>query len=154
MAKNKTPKTRKDTSSKARKTTKIKRKVKRQIVPRTRNLKTMTESEYFGKIRSSLRSCFRFWKPALKALELSSRPYTGKNSRQKKEYQCNECENWFSRRSVEIDHIEECGKLSSYEDIIIFIQRLTREEPEAYQILCKECHKTKTKKYHDNKKAA
>lgn len=149
-------KVRSDTSYKAKKVYKRKKAkelAKKKTVPKTRNHGTLTEAEYFSKIRSGLRSAFRFWKPMMKALEKASRDYSGPNKRQKKEYQCNMCKNWFPRTSVEIDHIEECGSLRSYDDIVPFIKRLTKEGVDSYQVLCKPCHKIKTKKYkEDNKK--
>lgn len=110
----------------------------------SRNGETMTESQYFSKIRSILRSGFRYWKPMQLALEKASRPSQSSNKRIKKEYQCANCKKWFKRADVEIDHIEECGSLQKYEDIVPFIQRLTKEDVNAYQILCKPHHKEKT----------
>jgi len=110
----------------------------------SRNAGTMTESQYFSKIRSMLRSGFRYWKPMQLALEAASRPSQSVNKRIKKEYQCAKCKKWFKRADVEIDHIEEAGSLSKYEDIVPFIQRLTKEDISSYQILCKPDHKIKT----------
>lgn len=128
-----------------------KKQVKKQIVPRTHGAGTLTESQYFSKIRSALRSAFRYWKPMMLALEAASRPNQSKNKRLKKEFQCAVCSKWFKRADVEIDHKVECGSLSSYEDIVPFIQRLTAEDIKAYQILCKPCHKLKTAEYKLNK---
>jgi 5-methylcytosine-specific restriction endonuclease McrA len=124
-----------------------KKQPKRIIVPRTHNAGTMTESQYFSKIRSGLRQTFRWWKPLQKALDLASRPNKSKNKRLKKEYQCAHCKHWFKRADVEVDHIIECGSLSCYEDIVPFIQRLSAEDANAYQVLCKPCHKIKTAEY-------
>jgi hypothetical protein len=118
----------------------------------SRNGGTMTESQYFSKIRSILRSGFRYWKPMQLALEKASRPSQSLNKRIKKEYQCAKCEKWYKRADVEIDHKEECGSLSNYEDIVPFIQRLTKENIDAYQILCKPCHKLKTEAFRQSKK--
>lgn len=118
----------------------------------SRNGGTMTESQYFSKIRSILRSGFRYWKPMQIALDKASRPSQSLNKRIKKEYCCAKCKKWFKRADVEIDHIEECGSLSKYEDIVPFIQRLTKEEVTAYDILCKPCHKIKTDNYKQLKK--
>lgn len=112
---------------------------------KTRNNNTLSESEYFSKIRSALRKCFQYWQPALKALEKSSRPSQSENKRIKKEYQCNHCKKWYKRADVQIDHIIGCGSLRSYEDIVPFLQRLTIEDPKGFQILCKSCHIKKTK---------
>ena len=113
----------------------------------------MTETEFFSKIRSALRNAFRWWKPFALVLEKASRPYVGPNKRQKKEYQCNHCKEWFPRTHVEVDHVIECGSLRSYDDIIPFLQRLTIENLDGLQVLCKaKCHKEKTKNYLKNKK--
>ena len=122
-----------------------KKTVKRKsTVQKTRNAGTLTESQFWSKIRSALRSAFRFWKPMTIALEKASRPYKGTNKRIKKEYQCAQCKEWFQRKEVEIDHKIPCGSLKSYEDIQGFIERLTVEDYNAYQILCKNHHKEKT----------
>jgi hypothetical protein len=63
------------------------KKPKKIIAERTRNAGTLTESQYWSKIRSALRNAFRYWKPMMITLEAASRPYRGANKRQKKEYQ-------------------------------------------------------------------
>lgn len=109
-----------------------------------RNYGTMTESQYWAKVRSALRKGFMYWKPGMAALEAASRPYKGDNKRQKKEYQCAKCKKWFKRTEVDIDHVKEVGSLKSEKDIVDFLKRLTPEDIKAYQILCKEDHKEKT----------
>ena len=127
-------------------------KIRKQRVPRTRNAGTFTESQYFSKIRAVLRNGFRYYKPMYVALELASRPSQSLNKRIKKEYKCSQCLKWYKRAAVEIHHTEECGSLNSYEDIVPFIKRLTKEDPSAYQIVCVPCHKKLTKKYLKSKK--
>lgn len=120
----------------------------RKRAPLTRNAGTLTETEYFSKIRSALRNAFRYWKPMMLALEKASRPSQSSNKRIKKEYQCAKCLKWRKRADIQIDHIEECGSLRVYEDIVPFIKRLTKEDINCYQLLCADtCHKIKTKKY-------
>lgn len=154
--KRKTQRVRSDTTSKKRKVVKRAKKAakaKRPRVPKTRNLGTLTESEYFSKIRSGLRNAFRWWKPMMEALKRASRPSQNKqNKRLKTEYKCAHCQQWFSRREVEIDHIEPAGSLRSYEDIVPFIKKLTVEDVHAYQILCKKDHKIKTAIDNENRK--
>src|SRR6478736_6895038 len=113
-------------------------------VERTRNANTLTEAEYFSRIRSALRRTFRFWKPMFLALQAASRPYKGKSKNQKWEYQCAKCKKWFKRTDVEIDHIVGCGELRKLEDIPGFIERLTCEDVSCYQVLCKPHHLEKT----------
>lgn len=126
--------------------------VRKNSSPKTRNAGTMTESMFFSKIRSSLRNGFRYWKPMQIALDKASRPSQSANKKLKKEYQCAKCKKWFKRADVQIDHIEECGSLNCYNDIVPFIQRLTKEDVSSYQILCKKDHKDKTDLFRSSKK--
>jgi len=128
------------------------RKPRKGAAIKTRKANTWSEAEYFSRIRSALRSRFRFWIPMQKALEKASRPSQSTNKRIKKEYQCAHCNNWFKRTDVQIDHIEECGSLNCYDDIVPFLKRLTKENISAYQILCKPCHKKKTQLFIKTKK--
>lgn len=153
--KKKTLRTRNNTTAKKRKVYKKKvAKVKKIKVPKTRNFNTLTESEYFSKIRSGLRAAFRFWKPMMEALKLASRPSQNKeNKRLKTEYQCAHCKEWFGRKGVEIDHINPAGSLKCYEDVVPFIKNLTAENVDSYQILCKDkCHRIKTLKENEERK--
>jgi len=117
---------------------------KKTRVSRTRNGGTMTEAQYWGKLRSTLRRAFMFWVPMKMALDRVKRPSLSTNKRLKWEYQCEKCHSWHPRKDVEVDHTIPCGTLLSLEDIGPFIANLTQENPSAYQILCKTCHKSKT----------
>lgn len=122
-------------------------------VERPRNGGKMTESEYFSKIRSGLRRTFMYWYPMMLALKKVSRPSQSENKRIKTEYQCEVCKEWFKRADIHIDHKIECGSLRTYDDIVPFIKRLTVEDPNMFQILCKEkCHREKTNIERKNKK--
>ena len=110
----------------------------------SRNGNTITEAQYFSKIRSILRSGFRYWVPMQQALKLASRPSQSLNKRLKTEYKCKHCNNWFKKADVEIDHVLPAGSLNTYEDIVPFIKNLTPEDVNAFQILCKPCHLIKS----------
>jgi 5-methylcytosine-specific restriction endonuclease McrA len=144
---------RNNTKAPAGKPPKRKTKKKRAVsnrkpaAPKTRGANTLTESEYFSRIRSSLRRAFRWWPPMMLALKKGSRPSQHPNKRIKIEYLCNHCGQWKTRREIEIDHIVECGSLNNYDDIVPFIQRLTAENINSFQLLCKPCHKEKTSAY-------
>jgi 5-methylcytosine-specific restriction endonuclease McrA len=115
------------------------KKQKRQKVPRTRASGTMTESAFWSWIRSALRNKSRFWKPITETKKDARRSYTGDNKRQKYEYQCNMCLNWFSDKEVEVDHIIPAGSLRSSDDLKGFVERLFVEK-EGLRVLCKKCH--------------
>jgi len=85
------------------------------------------------------------------ALKLASRPSQSNNKRLKTEYKCAHCKKWSKRADVQIDHIIECGSLKDWDDVVPFIQRLTVEDVNSYQVLCKKCHVIKTKKYKEEK---
>ena len=114
-------------------------------VLRNRNAGTKTEAEYWGMIRSGLRKATRWWKPAQIAKVAARRHYKGKNKRQKWEFKCAACGEWFMSKDVQIDHIVGAGSLKCGNDLKGFVERLTPESPKAFQILCKPCHKIKTK---------
>lgn len=125
-----------------------KRKATRQAqtdrVEKTRCGKTWTEASFFGFIRSGLRQISRRWPPLVKdVFEAAKREYVGSNKRQKWEYQCAHCKNWFKRTEVAADHIVPCGTLRMFEDVAEFLRRLLCEL-EGLQVLCNACHKVKT----------
>lgn len=131
-----------------------KKKIKSRFsVERPHNMGTLTKSGFFSKIRSVLRGGFRYYKPMMEALKLASRPSQNKSNRRlKTEFLCAICGQWNKRADVQIDHKVECGSLSDWDDVVPFIKRLTAENPDDYQILCKECHIKKTIEYKKNKK--
>ena len=116
-------------------------------IKRTRNAEQWTESKYWGVVRSALRRAFRYWKPALNVKLAARRKYTGSNKRQKWEYQCNNCKQWFKEGEVQIDHVIPVGSLRCAKDLVPFLERLTPENEDAFQILCRDkCHLEKTKR--------
>lgn len=115
------------------------KKPKKEKVPRTRNAGTMTESAFWSWIRSALRQKSRWWKPIQNTKKAARRPYKGANKRQKFEYQCEMCEDWFPDKNVEVDHIVPAGSLKSSDDLKGFVERLFCEA-EGLRVLCKDCH--------------
>lgn len=118
-------------------------KITKPRVARTRNSKTMTESMFWGFIRSALRRRTMVWKPITEAKLAAKRPYKGTNKRQKVEYVCAGCNKGFPEKEVIVDHIIEAGSLTCKEDLPGFIERLFCEK-EGYQVLCSNCHYIKT----------
>jgi len=132
-------------------TVKKKRVSKKPKVSRTRNAGTMTESAFWSFIRSALRQKSRWWKPILQCKLKSRRAYKGPNKRQKFEYQCNECKNWFPDKKINVDHIVRLGALNCAEDLPGFVNRLFCEG-DNLQVLCSSCHDTKTKHENEGRK--
>lgn len=112
--------------------------------PLTRCNGTMTESAYLAWIRSALRSKSLRWEPRNTALHLARRPYSGPNKRQKWEYQCALCLEWFTLKEVVVDHYpEEAGSILSVEDIGPFAERLYCEV-DNLRVLCEWDHRVHT----------
>lgn len=115
-------------------------------VKRTRNLETMTEAEYWGKVRSALRKAFAYWKPAeaaLKAAQCGHKLNT-ETGRHNQAFRCAGCDGLFLRGEMYKDHIDPVGTLKAPEDLAPFLASLTEEDPSKFQALCKPCHQRKT----------
>jgi 5-methylcytosine-specific restriction endonuclease McrA len=118
-------------------------KPRKSAAPKTRNAGTMTESAFWSFIRSSLRQKSRWWKPISQAKAKAKRSYKGPLKRQKFEYQCNQCKNWFPDKEINVDHIIPAGTLRSAKDLPGFVERLFCEI-DNLQVLCNVCHTKKT----------
>ena len=115
-----------------------------QRVEKTRAGGRWTEAKFFGFIRSALRSASIRWPPKADALRDSRIPYMGvDNPRQKWQYPCHQCGEWFMGKEVQADHIVPCGSLRCFADLPGFVERMFCEQ-EGFRILCKPCHKTVT----------
>jgi hypothetical protein len=108
-----------------------------------RNGATWSEARYWQQVRSCLRRGFRFWRPAVLALEAARVAAPGPRGR-KWLFRCEACEKLHLRRNVEIDHRVPCGELRSVEHVAEFLARLTPEDPGAYAVLCRTCHRKKS----------
>ena len=115
------------------------------MAEKPRNGGKWTEAMFWSAIRSALRAKFRYWHPMMLAKQAARRKYEGSNKQQKWEYLCNHCKQWFKDKEVQLDHVVPCGSLKSFEDLQGFIERMTPEDPEAFQVLCKACHAEKTR---------
>lgn len=121
-----------------------KKTTRRTAAPKTRNAGTMTESAFWSFIRSALRQKSRWWKPITECKMKARRAYKGPLKRQKFEYQCNTCKNWFPDKKINVDHIIGAGSLNCASDLPGFVDRLFCEQ-DNLQVLCTECHDKKTK---------
>lgn len=111
-------------------------------VPRTRAGNTWTESRYFQFIRSALRAAFSRY-PVKYAVKNAARREVVGGGRQKYEYQCNSCKEYFPAKETEVDHIVSAGSLKCYDDLPGFVERMFCEA-DGMQVLCKPCHQGKT----------
>jgi len=126
------------------------KKKRRILTKRTRNNGTMTESMFWGMIRSTLRNKSRWWKPISQCKSNARRKYNGPNKRQRWEYQCAKCKKWWSEKNINVDHIIPAGSLQCADDLPGFVERLF-VEVEGLQVLCSNCHNLKTKSERNEK---
>jgi 5-methylcytosine-specific restriction endonuclease McrA len=127
-----------------------KRKTARKKVDKPRNAGTMSESAFWSFIRSGLRQKSRFWKPITQCKMAARRAYKGPLKRQKFEYQCNVCKDWFPDKKINVDHINPAGSLRSAQDLPGFVERLFCEI-DNLQCICEKCHNVKTQKEKNGK---
>lgn len=125
---------------------------KRKTVVKNRNAGTMSESAFWGWIRSSLRRKTMHWKPQQIAKDMAKVPKKGKIGRHKFEYKCAVCGGYFQFKEIQIDHKIEAGSLMNAQDLPGFVERLFCEV-DGFQVLChkrldgkKSCHYKKTHK--------
>ena len=118
--------------------------LKNPRVPRTRAGGTWTEARYWQFIRTLLRSGTLRWRPRLDAKRAARRPYVGPNPRQKYEYRCAACGQWFLEKRTQMDHLVPAGVLRGEADIAGFVRRLFCEAA-GWRCLCLTCHAVRTR---------
>jgi 5-methylcytosine-specific restriction endonuclease McrA len=85
----------------------------------------------------------RRWAPKYEALKAAyTETKLSKSKRQARHFRCAECEGEFTQKDVQVDHKEPIGSCDTWDE---FIDRLFCEAKNL-QVLCKPCHKIKTKK--------
>lgn len=115
---------------------------------KTRNGGLWTEARFTSFVTSALRSACRRWQPkyeTLKAACVGIRK-NASSGRDAKHYHCSSCKRAYPQKQVQVDHIVPIGKGLDWNT---FIEKLFCER-DNLQVLCKTCHKRKTK--NENKK--
>jgi 5-methylcytosine-specific restriction endonuclease McrA len=106
-----------------------------------------TEARKHGFIVAVLRAGTRRWPPKYEALNeaKTEKKINEKTKRLAQHYLCAMCENEFTSKDIQVDHIEPVVNpktgFTSWND---YIPRLFCERSNL-QVLCTDCHKTKTK---------
>lgn len=118
---------------------------------KTRNGNTWTEARFRSFVTSALRAASRRWPPKFGRLKdafvgVKRNPKSGRDA---KHYRCAACEGEFPQSGVQVDHIEPVGSTSSWDE---FIEKLFCEA-DNLQVLCKPCHKKKTKNELESKES-
>jgi 5-methylcytosine-specific restriction endonuclease McrA len=99
-------------------------------------------ARYRAFVRSAMRKAWVKWPPRYEALRLARRNYKGSNPRQKYEFQCAHCTEYFSAKEVSVDHKIPWGSINglsieeAWARLLVPVHQL--------QILCNPCHDRKT----------
>ena len=118
-----------------KKTTKSKKKLKEKPFCNG----TMTNTAFFGMIRSILRKRTMFWKPITECKNKQRFKYIGPNKLRKWSYSCEICKNEFDSKGVAVHHKIPAGALNSFEDLPGFVKRLFCDSADLV-LLCHKCH--------------
>lgn len=120
----------------------VKKRVSRKLTTNTKHSK-WSDAQYWGFIRSGLRSKFSRYPVKFQVLRDASRSAVTTARGRKWEYQCAICLEWHVQANVEVDHIVPCGTLKCYADLPGFVERLFCAS-EGLRVVCKPCHKVKS----------
>ena len=121
--------------------------------PKTHASGTMTEAGFWGFIRRNLRRASLKWQPKRDAeIDCRREAVNPVHPRQKWEYQCSICDDWFPRKECELDHKIPAGSLKCAGDLPLFVTRLFCEK-DGFSMRCKTCHAAKTQQVAKRKKS-
>lgn len=105
-----------------------------------------TVARFNSFIKSALRSASQRWPPKYTALKKASvgKKVNWKTGRLAQHFKCNSCDGEFPQKEVQVDHIkpiiDPVKGFTSWDDVI---HNMFCEE-DNLQVLCKDCHVTKT----------
>lgn len=103
------------------------------------------EKVFYKKLLTVIRNHFSQRSPHAIAFRSARK---AKNSEGLDVYECAHCRNYFARSHIDLDHIVAVGKSpESLEELLVAVQNTITHN---LQLLCKPCHKKKTKE--DNAK--
>lgn len=94
------------------------------------------EVDYYKALRSSYRLFWAHRSPLRQQALKDAKVGVGK-------YMCNHCKKLFVKEHIEVDHIEPAGREAR--DLESLLAYIRNNEQNALQVLCKSCHKIKTK---------
>ena len=119
--------------------------------PPYKNYVLWTESRFWSFIRSALRSAWSRYPVKYEALKKAcvGTLLNPRSGRMAKMYLCTDCMLIFPAKEVEVDHIKNNPPLKCYNDLPAYVESLFCSEKEL-QVLCKGCHKAKTKRERAN----
>lgn len=112
-----------------------------------------TESKFQSFIKSTLRKGTTRWPPKYEVLNAAKRgkQVNTQTGRTAEHYECNLCHHSFPAKLVVVDHIDPVVPLTGFTSWDDVIRRMFCDAV-GLQVLCKECHKIKTKEENAQRK--
>ncbi|AJT60738.1 putative HNHc superfamily protein [Citrobacter phage CVT22] len=113
-----------------------------------------TQSRYESFVKSVLRAGSRKWPPKYKVLNEAKcgKMVNELSGRVAEHYRCADCNSLFPAKLVVVDHCEPVVATSGFTNWDDIIQRMFCSS-DGLQVLCKDCHKIKTKQENEERKA-
>ena len=119
-----------------------------------RNAGLWTDARFHSFVSSTLRAGSRRWPPKYSCLNASKteKKVNVKTGRLAQHHQCAECKEEFVSKDVQVDHIKPVvDPKKGFISWDVYIDRMFCEQKNL-QVLCKDCHKIKSKKERDARK--
>lgn len=112
-----------------------------------------TESKFQSFIKSTLRKGTTRWPPKYEVLNAAKRGkmVNERTGRLAEHYCCASCGEFYPANMVVVDHIEPVVPITGFTSWDVVISRMFCDV-EGLQVLCKECHKIKTKEENAQRK--
>lgn len=113
-----------------------------------------TQSRYESFVKSVLRAGSRKWPPKYKVLNEAKcgKRINEASGRTAEHYTCAVCGNAFPAKHVVVDHVEPVIPITGFSEWDTIIRRMYCPA-ENLQVVCKPCHKIKTKQENEERKA-
>lgn len=124
-----------------------------QMKTKTRNGGQWTESRHRSFIISALRKASSRYPPRFSTLEeaKTEKKVNPKTNRVAQHYLCAACQKDFTLKDVQVDHVDPIVGLEGFKTWDEYIKRMFCEA-DNLQVLCKECHGSKTKSEREKQK--
>ncbi len=102
------------------------------------------EKQIISAIRGAIRKVWMRFPSKLHFLQTRAILDTDPSTRTKWLYRCEKCQGLFKQSDVQVDHKKGENPCSSLEDVASYAQALLGVGPDDLQLLCVDCHSTKT----------
>lgn len=121
---------------------------------KTRNGETWTEARFHSFVKGGLRSASQRWPPKYSVLNeaCTGQKINHNTGRLAKHYRCSNCGFDFPQKQVEVDHVVPVIGPEGFVSWDMVVERMFCEK-DKLAVLCKPCHKIKSKQENEERKS-